>query len=539
MKFHKVPTDTAVNMILAHSFKGRAGTIRKGTFLTHSDIENLKQSGQKHVTVAQLFDDDIHEDEAAKRVAHWATAPFIEQGEPFTGRSNLFARKAGILRVNREIVDALNAVDPRITIASLPDYEPVEAGRMIATAKIIPFAVPDCQLEAALSVSHASPLEIKPFNRTKVTLISTRLSHLKEATMDKTRHVLEERLGFANAALHNEIRVDHSIEALSVGIKRACEDNPELIILFGASAVVDEDDVLPASIKLAGGTVDRVGMPVDPGNLLILASIKGIPVLGAPGCARSPKQNGFDWLLYRMLADVPVTSKDISQMGVGGLLMEIVSRPQPRSGGIDAKEGPVDIIVLAAGRSSRMGDHNKLLATFNDLPLVRKSVQAALSSKARSVTVVVGHMADEIKSALDGLNVEFVHNANFKEGLSTSLKAGLQSLRRDCAGAIIQLADMPEVGAAALDALIDGFDPQNGRLIGVAMSNGKRGNPVLLPNRFFPQAMNAMGDQGAREIIASNPDAVYAVELGDAAVIDVDTKEALEAAGGKIPPPGK
>ncbi len=103
-----------------------------------------------------------------------------------------------------------------------------------------------------------------------------------------------------------------------------------MVIVFGASALCDFDDVIPAAIRAAGGEVLRAGMPVDPGNLLVLGRLGETPVIGAPGCARSPKENGFDWVLDRLIAGLDVTSDDIAGMGVGGLLMEIPTRPQPR-----------------------------------------------------------------------------------------------------------------------------------------------------------------------------------------------------------------
>lgn len=537
MNFGEVPLFEAEGAILAHSFKGEGRTIKKGTRLSGEDISFLEKSGVKSVTVALLEPSDIHEDDAAARVAEKAATRHIRAEAPFTGRSNLFAEKAGILRANRAAIDALNRVDPRITFASLPDFEPVEAGRMVATAKIIPFAVPGDLLESALSAGSGALLDLHPFVRKRVVLIATRLSHLKESTMDKTRRVLDDRLSFAGAEIIAELRVDHTESAVAGAILESGKQNPDLILLFGASAVVDEADVLPAAMLAAGGEVGRVGMPVDPGNLLILGDVSGTPVIGAPGCARSPRENGFDWILYRTLANVPVAAADIAGLGVGGLLMEIVSRPQPRERETPEPAEAVDLILLAAGRSSRMGDRNKLLARFDGVSLVRKSAETALASKARSVTVVTGHMADEIQAELAGLDVKIIHNPDFAHGMSTSLKTGLRALADDTSAALIQLADMPDISSSALNQLIDGHDPSTGRLIGVSSANGKRGNPVLLSRRFFDSALSTEGDQGAREVIAANPDAVYLVELGDAALLDVDTPEALTGAGGTFEDP--
>jgi len=218
-------------------------------------------------------------------------------------------------------------------------------------------------------------------------------------------------------------------------------------------------------------------------------------------------------------------------MGVGGLLMEIASRPQPREGA-DAVVKPgaprkIAALILAAGQGRRMGGPHKLLATIDGKPLVRLVAEAALGSKASAVTVVTGHMEDKVKSALTGLTVDFVHNAEFAEGLSTSLKAGLASLPPDVDGAVVLLADMPKVTAAMIDRLVGGFDPESGALLVVPTFEGKRGNPVLWDRRFFIEMMALAGDVGARHLIGEHAEQVAEVEAGDAGIlIDVDTPEA-------------
>jgi molybdenum cofactor cytidylyltransferase len=253
-------------------------------------------------------------------------------------------------------------------------------------------------------------------------------------------------------------------------------------------------------------------------------------VLGAPGCARSPKENGFDWVLARLLCGLPVTRTDIVAMGVGGLLMEIVSRPHPRTiAAEDAAPGRrVAAVVLAAGRSTRMGASNKLLAEIAGKPLVRIAVEQALASRARPVIVVTGHQREETEAALAGLDVTLVHNPAFAEGLSASLKAGVAAAPATADGVAVCLGDMPQVDAALIDRLIAAFDPGAGALAVVPTEAGKRGNPVVLARRFFPDLMALTGDIGARALIASHPEAVVEVPVNDAAAFfDVDTPEAL------------
>jgi len=220
-------------------------------------------------------------------------------------------------------------VDDAITFATLPAFRAVEAGEMIATVKIIPFAVERVLLEQAKQMPPL--IGVAAFKPMRVGVVSTLLPGLKPSVIVKTLGVMQRRLDPAGAMIVAERRVPHEEQAVSIAIaelSRACD----LVIVFGASAITDRRDVIPAALELCGGRVEHFGMPVDPGNLLLLGECGSVPVIGAPGCARSPKENGFDWVLQRLLAGLPVRAQDIRRMGTGGLLMEIVSRPQPRLG---------------------------------------------------------------------------------------------------------------------------------------------------------------------------------------------------------------
>jgi molybdenum cofactor cytidylyltransferase len=257
-------------------------------------------------------------------------------------------------------------------------------------------------------------------------------------------------------------------------------------------------------------------------------------VLGAPGCARSPKENGFDWVLMRLLAGLPVSRADVTGMGVGGLLMEIVTRPQPREERVPEKsarkEPRIAAIVLAAGRSTRMGAINKLIAEIGGKPLVRIAAEQALASHASPVIVVTGHERGKVEAALDGLAVRLVHNPDYAEGLGTSLKTGIAAVPEDADGAVVCLGDMPQVDHALIDKLIGAFDPERGALVVVPVIAGRRGNPVVWSRRFFNDLMAITGDVGARHLIGSYAEAVAEVTVaGPAALTDVDTPDALSA----------
>ncbi len=533
MKFGPIPLAEAEGAIAAHSLRLRAGVIRKGTPLTAELLARLAGEGVREIVAARLDAGDVHEDEAARRVAAVLSGPRIRLDAAGTGRCNLYAEEAGIFVVDRGAVDALNRLDPGLTVATLAEFAPVEAGRMVATVKIIPFALPESAVVAAEAI-RPSMLSVSPWKPLKVGLAATVLPGLKPSVMDKTRRILEERLRTAGAHLIEEIRVPHEVGPLAAALTRLRGEGADLLIAFGASAITDKADVIPAAIEAAGGHVEHFGMPVDPGNLLLYGNLGGRPVLGAPGCARSPAENGFDWILNRLLAGLPLKQEDITGMGVGGLLMEIVSRPQPREPAPPAS-ARVAAIILAAGQSRRMGGPNKLMARFDGEPLVRRSAEQALASKAGPVIVVTGHRSEEIRSALAGLKVEFVHNPDFADGLATSLKAGLAAVPDDAGGALVLLADMPGVSRGVIDRLVDAFHARTAPAIVLPTFDGKRGNPVLWGRAFFPELLEVTGDTGARHILARHEDSVERVEIGVAASIDVDTPEALAAAGGVLP----
>jgi molybdenum cofactor cytidylyltransferase len=355
------------------------------------------------------------------------------------------------------------------------------------------------------------------------------LPGLSPKVVDKTLRVTQERIAPAGATIIAERRVPHEQGALAGAIEEMLQAGAELVAVFGASAIADRRDVIPSAVKAVGGSIEHFGMPVDPGNLMLIGRAGDRPVLGAPGCARSPKENGFDWILMRLLAGLPVSREDVTGFGVGGLLMEIVSRPQPRKEPALEKGRRVAAVILAAGRSTRMGGPNKLLAEIGGRPLVRIAAEEALASRAHPVIVVTGHQREKVEAALEGLDVRRVHNPNFAEGLSTSVKTGLGAVPEDVDGAIVCLGDMPQVRAPLIDKLVAAFDPERGALAVVPTIDGKRGNPVVWSRRFFPELMALEGDIGARNVIGRYPEAVVEVPLTDtAALIDVDTPEAFD-----------
>jgi len=539
MQFGEVPVAAAEGAILVHSLRFGKTALKKGRILSAADLAEVAAAGIGEITVVCLEPGDVREDPAASRIAAAAAGAGVAAAPAFTGRANLFAETKGVLVFDRERLDRLNLVDEAVTLGTLPPYAVVEPKQMVATVKIIPFAVPEDAVArcAAIAAEGEKLLRVAAFRPLAVGMIQTRLPGLKESILDKTHGVTAARLDALGCALAFERRCAHKPKELAAEIAGAI-GGVDMLLIHGASAIVDRRDVIPAAVAAAGGTIDHFGMPVDPGNLLLLGHIAGKPVLGLPGCARSPKVNGFDWVLERLVAGLPVGKREIMSMGAGGLLAEIPTRglkredagaaPAPAAPVAKAPPGPrIAALLLAAGKSSRMGT-NKMLEEIDGRPMVVRTAQRLLASRARPIVAVLGNMADAVDAALGKLPVERVRNPDFAAGLSTSLKRGLAALPADVDGVVVCLGDMPLIAGRDLDRLIAAFNPLEGRAIVVPTRNGRRGNPILWSRRFFAEMMALEGDQGARKLIDEHADLVAEIEMtNDAIFIDIDTPQAL------------
>ena len=333
MEFGEIPTADALGAVLAHSVGHANGVFKKGRILTAPDIDLLAASGISKVFAARFGADDVPEDEASRAIAARICGSNVSARESFTGRANLHAEAAGIAVIDEVRVNALNRVHESLTLATASSYSLVVPGQMIATVKIIPFAVPRKDLDRALVTIGDKPLiRVADFQAKRVGLVITKLARAKGSLLEKSEISMRGRVTALGSIISDVIVCDHTIETVQNAVAKLHEVMCNPILVFGASAIVDRGDVIPAGLAAAGGEVIHLGMPVDPGNLMMLGNLRGVPVIGVPSCARSPKVNGFDFVLQRVLAGLDVTSNDIMDMGAGGLLAEIPSRPLPREG---------------------------------------------------------------------------------------------------------------------------------------------------------------------------------------------------------------
>lgn len=328
MKFGAAPVASAAGAVLAHGVDAGGSSnsywIKKGTVLTRKHVADLAAAGHLDVTVARLEPGDVAEDAAAARLAAAIVpnpqAQGLRVGRAGTGRVNLKADHAGVVQLDAGAISAMNRLDPMLTLATLRSWQRVEAGHMVATIKIISYAVAQEKLDAACKVA-ARALQVLPAVVGSATLIETHVGAGEPS--DKGRRAMAARLARFGVQLTDRVVVPHESAPLAAALADAAG---EVVLILTASATSDIRDTAPQALCLSGGQVDHFGMPVDPGNLLFLGTRHGKPVIGLPGCARSLTMNGADWVLDRILCGVPVTAEDIADMGVGGLLKDIPQR---------------------------------------------------------------------------------------------------------------------------------------------------------------------------------------------------------------------
>jgi len=338
MKFGPVLVEQAAGKILGHNLSavdGRRG-LRKGRLLDADDLTLLRQAGRTTVYVAELEQGDVPEDSAALRIASALSGPGLSLSGPAAGRVNLRSDWLGVLRVAVTGLDSLNELEG-ITLATLPSHSTIKPNQIAGTVKVVPFALSaDLVRQAEELVRDRGPLlRVEKLEPRKVGLIllatagsrgriQTQFSPLKERI---------EALGSQLARIdHVDPAVDSAESELASALESQAKAGLDLIVLAGESAIMDRADLAPRAAERIGGRVECVGAPVDPGNLLMLAYLGQVPILGAPGCARSRKLNIVDWVLPRLLAGERLKRGDIVAMGHGGLLDDQPERPMPRSG---------------------------------------------------------------------------------------------------------------------------------------------------------------------------------------------------------------
>jgi len=335
MKFGPVLLEDAQGKILGHNVAGSDGRrrLRKGKPLDAADIAVLAELGRRSVYVAEIEEEDVEENRAALRVAEACRGMGLRLSSAATGRVNIIATEHGLARVEDARLGRLNEGEG-ITVATVGADQLVRPGQTVATVKVIPYAVPEQVVTAAVNAASPSPLRVDAFQPHKVGLILSGSPSVR-TVLEEGFLPLEERVRALGSEVTAHDFVDLSGDGGEVELATALvaqrDSGAALILLAGETAIMDRHDITPRAVERAGGRVETVGAPVDPGNLLMLAYLDDIPVLGAPGCARSRKVNIVDWILPRLLTGERLGQDDIRRLGCGGLLEDVPERPLPRS----------------------------------------------------------------------------------------------------------------------------------------------------------------------------------------------------------------
>lgn len=535
MIFGEFPVADCEGLLLAHSLRLAGGVMKKGRRLASADALALAAAGYRTVYGARLAEGDLAEDAAAAAVAALLAGPGIGARTARTGRCNLHATQRGVVTVDAGIIDRINALDEAVTVATLPPLTGVRAGAVVATVKIIPLAVDRALVErCAAQAGLGGALGLLPYAEQRAALIVTgrpgdpAKNHAGAVTSSRRRiEDLGSHLGLVQRCAH---RTDAVAQALREALAAGCT----LLLISGATVPKDRADAISAAIVAAGGEILHFGMPVEPGNMLLLARIGTVPVIILPGCARSRRTNGLDWVLQRLLAGLPMGSAEIKAMGVGGLIRSAPEAEEDEdatepAGQRIASGRRVVALLLAAGASRRMQGANKLLCPVDGVPMLRRAANAALASRCSGVQVVTGHAAAEVRACLAGLDLDFIHNPDHATGMASSLRAGLAATPPEADAVLVMLADMPRIDGALIDRLIAAFDPQQPKIV-VPMKDGRRGNPILWPRVCFDEMRQVQGDVGARALLERHADQIRWVACDDEAIFaDVDTPDALAA----------
>ena len=534
MKFGPCALSDCLDAILVYAVDLPDGRIAKGTCLTSDHLSRLRANGIDDIIVARLEDGDLGEDAAADMIAKAMMPANVRLSVAATGRVNIHATKRGLLRVDRLRLRDINMVDEGITLSTVQHNQLVEAGDLIATLKIIPYSVAETAVATVIGLGAGEPvISFHALRPRSFGLIQTRIPGMADKILKATEQTAKQRLNQLGCTLVDSRVVAHEAAAIDQAITASRANGPAVMLIAGGSAIADRRDEVPMGVIAAGGRIDHFGLPVDPGNLLMLSHIDEMPVIGMPGCARSIKMNGFDWILHLLLADLRIDAAEIADMAAGGLLMEIVSRPLPRRmvGRRQISNATIGGVILAAGQSRRMGAQNKLLAEIDGVPIIRRTAQAMLDGGLNDLVIVTGHEHRLVAAALDDLPVTCIYNDEYQSGQASSVACGVRHHQNGShAAVLIALGDMPLVRPELIAALLRDHSslPDATDRITLPVFDGRRGNPVIWGRGFFDELVALTGDAGGSIIFAENKNAVNSLGWPDDSIhLDIDTPEAL------------
>ena len=331
MRFKEISIFEANGCILPFSIKlkknGQDINLGKGTIINKEIIKLLKENNLSKILCFKMYLNEVHENIASEKISknlissHHKHLTFKNY---FTGRTNVIAKSNGIFYYDEQQLVKINSVSSSVAIGALKPFSVVQKGQSLSTIKIIPFSIQKKYIEK-IKIFGKNCFKLAVFKKMKVGLIQTFNQKTKMTVLDKTKMVMEDRLNKCGVNRLKEYRVPHNHFDLNKKILELLKTDIELILIFGANAIKNKDDIIPKTISDIGGKILRFGMPVEPGNLILISTVikennEKIYIIGMPTCARSPKENGADWVLQRIISDLKISQNTINKMSIGGLI---------------------------------------------------------------------------------------------------------------------------------------------------------------------------------------------------------------------------
>lgn len=322
MRFGPVSLEESEGQILAQNVSDESGrrVLRKGRPLDSPALQLLRELGYETVFIARLDEGDTHENEAAERIARMVAGRGVEGAAAHAGRVNVTAKELGVVQVDVESLLRLNDTGV-VTVATLPTHAVVRPGERAATVKVIPYAIPREAVSRAEALFVGEGIvSVRTIDRQAVAIVlvggTGAWPVLEEGIGDAIRERIE-----ALGCFISEMTFTHTDEgSVSDALQRQVARGVGMIVVAGETAIMDLDDLIPRGLRLAGGRVEQLGLPMDPGQLLLLGYLRETPVVGAPGCVRGTSPDGFDSVVPRLLAGERLAGIDLRELGHGGLL---------------------------------------------------------------------------------------------------------------------------------------------------------------------------------------------------------------------------
>ncbi len=527
MRFEQRDTDLCAGWQLAHSLTVNGVHYPKAARLDNTHIKKISSAKIPKLYVFQLSSEDISENDAADKIANIICGSNVTAHKAKHGRVDIFASCDGRFGADQAI-NELNQLNSSITIATLEANKLVKAGDRLATVKIIPYGVPAIEIQKYTATSEL--LNVLPYEPKNACFIST-----DQKLTEKAFVTIQDRCADRAVSITQRLSCDHTVEDIQNQLKLIDYTQIDIVLILGKAATSDKRDVIPQAIEAAGGDIDRVGMPAEPGNLLVYATLHTphfkciVPIIGLPGCIKSPLFNGFDRVLADISTGKAVSFSNIANIGIGGL----TARAPKQATALSQDKTQIKAIILAAGKANRAGGI-KLLANISGKTILAHTID---TYRNYNPTIVTGHRSDDIAKIVEEANVPHVHNPDYAQGLSTSLKIGISTVLPNCDYLLIALADMPFVQQKTITTMSEAVKDHPDAGIIIPTCGGKRGNPILWHRRYFDALNTVTGDKGGRFVIHKNECDVLEVETHDPGILlDLDTPEMLAQFGAVVAP---